>query len=87
MLNTYFEAVVPAVRQEGARLDQFIGDAVMVTFNVSAEQPDHAARAARAALAFQQSPRREWRRAPRVAPLQGRGEQRGRCGRHRGQRR
>jgi class 3 adenylate cyclase len=55
MLNTYFEAVVPAVRNEGARLDQFIGDAVMVTFNVSSEQPDHAQRAARAALAFQES--------------------------------
>jgi adenylate cyclase len=55
MLNTYFEAVVPAVRQEGARLDKFIGDAVMVTFNIATEQPDHAARAARAALAFQSS--------------------------------
>jgi class 3 adenylate cyclase len=53
MLNTYFEAVVPAVRQEGARLDKFIGDAVMITFNVTTDQPDHAARAARAALAFQ----------------------------------
>ena len=55
MLNTYFEAVVPVVRQEGARLDKFIGDAVMVTFNITTEQPDHAARAARAALAFQGS--------------------------------
>jgi adenylate cyclase len=55
MLNTYFEAVVPAVRREGARLDKFIGDAVMVTFNITSEQPDHAARAARAALAFQSS--------------------------------
>jgi class 3 adenylate cyclase len=55
MLNTYFEAVVPAVRSEGARLDKFIGDAVMVTFNVASEQPDHAQRAARAALAFQES--------------------------------
>jgi class 3 adenylate cyclase len=55
MLNTYFEAVVPAVRREGARLDKFIGDAVMVTFNVTADQPDHAERAARAALAFQAS--------------------------------
>jgi class 3 adenylate cyclase len=55
MLNTYFDAVVPAVRREGARLDKFIGDAVMVTFNVTADQPDHAERAARAALAFQSS--------------------------------
>ena len=53
MLNTYFEAALPGVRAAGGRIDRFIGDAVMVTFNVSADQPDHAVRAARAALAFQ----------------------------------
>ena len=53
MLNTYFEAALPTVRAAGGRIDRFIGDAVMVTFNVSADQPDHAVRAARAALAFQ----------------------------------
>jgi class 3 adenylate cyclase len=52
MLNTYFEAVLPAVRAEGGRVDRFIGDAVMVTFNVSVNQADHAHRAARAALGF-----------------------------------
>jgi class 3 adenylate cyclase len=57
MLNTYFVAVLPSVRASGGRLDRFIGDAVMVTFNVSVEQPDHAERAARAALAFQQAAR------------------------------
>lgn len=53
MLNTYFEAVLPGIRTAGGRVDRFIGDAVMVTFNVSADQPDHPIRAARAALAFQ----------------------------------
>lgn len=53
MLNTYFAAVIPAVRAEGGRIDRYIGDAVMVTFNVAAVQPDHARRAARAALRFQ----------------------------------
>jgi adenylate cyclase len=53
MLNTYFESILPAVRSVGGRLDRFIGDAVMVTFNVAAHQPDHAARAARAALGLQ----------------------------------
>ena len=52
MLNSYFEAVLPAVRAAGGRVDRFIGDAVMVTFNVSVNQPDHADRAARAALGF-----------------------------------
>src|SRR5688572_13315835 len=53
MLNTYFEAVLPPVRRAGGRVDRFIGDAVMVTFNVAVHQPDHAARAAQAALGFQ----------------------------------
>jgi class 3 adenylate cyclase len=53
MLNTYFGAVIPAVRAEGGRVDRYIGDAVMVTFNVGAVQPDHPHRAARAALRFQ----------------------------------
>ncbi len=55
MLNTYFESVLPDIRAAGGRLDRFLGDAVMVTFNVSADQPDHAERAARAALGFQAS--------------------------------
>jgi adenylate cyclase len=58
MLNTYFEAVLPAVRADGGRVDRFIGDAVMVTFNVSVDQPDHATRAARAALNFQAAAQR-----------------------------
>jgi class 3 adenylate cyclase len=40
------------VRAEGGRVDRFIGDAVMVTFNVSVNQADHAQRAVRAALGF-----------------------------------
>jgi class 3 adenylate cyclase len=58
MLNTYFEAVLPPIRAAGGRVDRFIGDAVMVTFNVSVDQPDHATRAARAALNFQDAARR-----------------------------
>jgi adenylate cyclase len=50
MLNTYLAAVLPSVRAAGGRLDRLIGDAVMVTFNVAVDQPDHAARAACAAL-------------------------------------
>ncbi len=55
MLNTYLEAVLPSVRAAGGRLDRLIGDAVMVTFNVSIDQPDHAERAARAALGLQEA--------------------------------
>jgi adenylate cyclase len=53
ILNTYFAAVVPAVQAEQGRVDRYIGDAVMATWNTGTEQPDHARRAARAAMAFQ----------------------------------
>ena len=42
MLNTYFSVVIPEVPAAGGRVDRYIGDAVMVTFNVSADQADHA---------------------------------------------
>jgi class 3 adenylate cyclase len=64
MLNTYFAAVIPAVRAEGGRVDSYIGDAVMVTFNVAAVQPDHPVRAARAALRFQAAAARVIERHP-----------------------
>ena len=57
MLNVWFEAVVPQVTAAGGHVEKFVGDAVMVTFNVASEQPDHAARAARAALSFQRAAR------------------------------
>ena len=53
LVNTYFAAVVPAVHAEGGHVDRYIGDAVMVTWNATADQPDHARRAALAALRFQ----------------------------------
>jgi adenylate cyclase len=54
MLNAYFEvAVPPVVRRYGGDVDRIIGDALMVTFNKRGDQPDHAWRAASAALALQ----------------------------------
>lgn len=54
MLNAYFERVIPAVVSEhGGEVDKIIGDAVMATFNRRGDQPDHAQRAGRAALAIQ----------------------------------
>jgi class 3 adenylate cyclase len=55
MLNAYFEVVLPEIRAHGGRLDRFIGDAVMVTFNVADGQRDHAARGSRAAVGFQRA--------------------------------
>jgi len=52
MLNGYWAEVVPVVAAEDGMIERFAGDAVMVVFNAAADQPDHAQRAARAALAF-----------------------------------
>jgi class 3 adenylate cyclase len=51
MLNVYFGAAVPVVHAEQGEIDRVMGDAIMAAFNRRGDQPDHAARAARAALA------------------------------------
>ena len=55
MLNEYWAEAVPAVAAEGGMVERFAGDAVMVVFNAAEDQPDHAARAARAALGLQRA--------------------------------
>jgi adenylate cyclase len=54
MLNTYFAALIPLMERHGAEVHQLIGDAMMVVFNKSGDQPGHPLVAARAALEFQQ---------------------------------
>jgi adenylate cyclase len=52
MLNAYWGAVVPVVvDREGGLIERFAGDAVLTVFNALGDQPDHAARAVRAAIA------------------------------------
>ncbi|MGH8835675.1 MAG: adenylate/guanylate cyclase domain-containing protein [Actinomycetes bacterium] len=54
MLNEYFtSAIPPVVKRFGGQVDRIVGDALMATFNVRGDQPDHALRAAQAALAIQ----------------------------------
>jgi adenylate cyclase len=52
MLNKYWASAVPAVVAQGGLIDRFAGDAIIVAFNAVTDQPDHAMRAARAALAI-----------------------------------
>lgn len=53
MLNAYFERSIPTVvREHGGDVERLMGDALMVTFNARGDQPDHAVRAAAAALAI-----------------------------------
>jgi adenylate cyclase len=53
MLNAYWGVVVPfVVDEEGGLIERFAGDAVLAVFNALGDQPDHAARAVRAAIAI-----------------------------------
>jgi adenylate cyclase len=54
MLNEYWGIAVPVVVEEqGGVIERFAGDAVLVIFNADGSQPDHAPRAAQAALDLQ----------------------------------
>ncbi len=53
MLNRYFEVATAQILAEGGTIVQFVGDALMALFNAPVRQPDHAVRAARAALRMQ----------------------------------
>ena len=55
MLNAYFERTIPPIaKRYDGEPDKLIGDAIMVVFNKRGDQPDHALRAASAALALQE---------------------------------
>jgi class 3 adenylate cyclase len=55
MLNRYWSAAVPAVTREDGFIERFAGDAIMVVFNGTGDQPDHAKRAVRAGLGLQRA--------------------------------
>jgi adenylate cyclase len=64
MLNEYWAEAVPAVAEQGGLIERFAGDAVLVVFNAGGDQPDHAVRAARAALRLQRASGRVSARRP-----------------------
>ncbi|MFZ1992800.1 MAG: adenylate/guanylate cyclase domain-containing protein [Solirubrobacteraceae bacterium] len=54
LLSTYYETAAPLIsRRFRGDIEKFMGDGMMATFNSRGDQPDHALRAARAALALQ----------------------------------
>ena len=58
VLNAYWSAAAPLLaRQFGGEVEKFIGDGMVAVFNSRGDQPDHALRAARAALALQRAVR------------------------------
>jgi class 3 adenylate cyclase len=56
MLVAYFGRLAPMIRDEfGGEVHEFVGDQIFAVFNKAGDQPDHAVRAARAALALQRT--------------------------------
>ncbi|MEX1037456.1 MAG: adenylate/guanylate cyclase domain-containing protein, partial [Acidimicrobiia bacterium] len=55
LLNHYFGLVVPIVLRNGGTVVQFMGDALLAVFDAPQPGPDHAFRAARAALEMQEA--------------------------------
>ena len=54
MLVAYFGRLAPMIQDEfGGEVHEFVGDQIFAVFNKEGDQPDHALRAARAALALQ----------------------------------
>ena len=53
MLNDYFPAVIEPVTRHGGIVNQFQGDAMLITFNVPVPDPEHADQALRAAQEIQ----------------------------------
>lgn len=58
LLNTYFEVLVPLIKDNGGFPDKYIGDAIVAIFGAPIEFDDHADRALRCAIQMQQAMRK-----------------------------
>ncbi len=54
LLNEYLSAMTDILHEEGGTVDKYVGDAIIAFWNAPLDQPDHAERAARAALRCQE---------------------------------
>lgn len=62
LLNQHFALLNEAIEAEGGTIDKYIGDSVMAFWGAPEDQPDHAARACRAALRIARTLREDNRR-------------------------
>ena len=71
LLNAHFSSLAEAIEAEEGTVDKYIGDSIMAFWGAPLDQPDHAERACRAALAIVWSVRAEnqRRRAAGEEPL------------------
>jgi class 3 adenylate cyclase len=53
VLDAYWGTAAPVITRLGGDVEKFMGDGIMATFNTRGDQPDHAVRAACAALTLQ----------------------------------
>jgi adenylate cyclase len=53
VLDAYWGTAAPVITRFGGDVEKFMGDGIMATFNTRGDQPDHAVRAACAALTLQ----------------------------------
>jgi hypothetical protein len=80
VLNAYWGLAAPLItRRFGGELEKFIGDGLLAVFNSRGDQPDHAVRAARAALELQEKLRRLAEDEPEWPRLRIGGQQRRRA--------
>ena len=54
MLNDYFSVVIGPIERNGGVIHQFQGDAILATYNLPVEDPEHAAKAVRTSIEIQQ---------------------------------
>ena len=70
VLNAYWGLAAPLItRRFGGEVEKFIGDGLLAVFNGRGDQPDHALRAARAALELQRELAAVARRHPQWPPM------------------